>query len=144
MSDDEVCGAVKKAGDGTCPIDFGLCAECGLCFTHCEHREEERKAATHRGGRTTALKRGNGDRSVPLDQAPDPPETLGDAVRWASWASLQVATGGIDTSRANAVARLLKEFRQALEKSESRQALEKIDELRERIEGGDADLEVVE
>lgn len=134
----EVCGA-EKDGGGTCSTTFGLCDCHGECFAHSPCREEERQKARSRGGHATAA----GEGSVPPGDVPPAPQTLGDAVRWAAWASRAVVAGDVDTARANAAARLLKEFRQALERSESREALEKVEELRAKIESGDADLEVL-
>lgn len=143
MSDEsERCEHVKDDGE-RCRVTNSVNPDTGLCYFHDPERREELQRARSKGGHATAAKRADDDRAVPTHDAPDPPETLEDAVEWAAWASVQVATGRLDTSRANAVARLLKEFRQALERSESREALERIEELRERVEGGDADLEVM-
>lgn len=140
MTERERCGHPKSEGGDPCQ-SWPACDDCDRCWIHCPHVEEERAHARKKGG-VNSRKTDNEDQVVPFGDAPEPPETLDDAVRWASWAAMQVAVGGLDTSRANSVARLLKEFRQALEKSESREALEKIEAMRERLEGGG--LEVVE
>lgn len=131
--DDQTCGARKDDG-GNCGTYFGLCSECGRCFAHCEHREDRMARARSRGG--YAATKGSG--TLPPGEVPPPPETLEDAVLWAAWASHAVATGELGTTRANAAARLLKEFRQALERHES---AEKLEEIRRRVEelGDDGD-----
>lgn len=144
MTRDEKLCRHPKADSGEPCQSFASCDECGRCWAHCKHNEEERAAARKKGGHATAQRRSEDEQVVPPGDAPAAPETLEDAVRWASWASLQVATGKLDTSRANSVARLLSEFRKLLEKSESREALEKVEEMRRKLEGADADLEVVE
>lgn len=140
MSERDVCGATTESG-GTCEVTFGLCQEpgCGRCWTHDPHRKEERDAANSRGGYRAA--RGPG--TVAPGDVPPAPQTLSDAVVWAAWAARAAATGELDTGRANAAARLLKEFRQALERTEAKQELEG---LRRKLEelGDDApDLEAV-
>lgn len=133
MSDPQTCGAPTESG-GTCGVTFGLCDEpgCGRCWTHDPHRSEEREAANSRGGYRAA--RGPG--TIAPGDVPPAPRTLQDAVVWAAWAARAAATGELDTGRANAAARLLKEFRQALERTEAKAELE---ELRRKLEELGAD-----
>lgn len=132
---DERCGYEIEDGK-TCTTDFGLCDCHGQCYTHSPCREDDRQEARSRGGVATARK--NRD-VVPLEEAPAAPQTLEDAISWASWAATQVATGQLDTSRANSVARLLSEFRKLLEKSEAREALELVKEMRREMQVEDGE-----
>jgi len=122
------CGAEKK--DGTpCPTDFGLCDDCGYCWTHCPHREEERQRARKKGARTTAQKRRRkGRRIVDLEECPPAPESMEDAAAWAAWAMVAVTTGRIDARTSREISTAVTAFRKALEKAESRKELEELKE----------------
>lgn len=127
MSDTpKTCARIKDNGE-RCGQRLG--PDFDLCLWHDPDRKEEREKVRKRAGSIGGRSR-NG-RALPPDETPGPLETLQDAVRWAAWAARAVATGDLDTSRGNTVAKLLKEFRAALEKSESR---EKLEEIRRRVE----------
>lgn len=132
--------------DGTpcgAPPEF-VDPETGLCWTHSEGGREKAREAARKGGEATARKLRGAD--LDPEEVPEAPETLADAVVWAAWAARAAATGKLSTSRANAAAKLLREFRQALERHE---AAEQLEEIRRQIEeaaggGEDVDLDVVE
>jgi len=121
----------KKADGSRCQIQSGL-SERGLCLWHDEHRKVEAARARRRGGVTAGRrKRENRIRTVEAGQAPPPPESLEDAVEWASWATHAVATGLIDSRTAHEVGYLLNALRGALEKAH---IAEEVRELREQLE----------
>lgn len=136
VTDSERCGAPKNDGQ-PCGVTFGLCECHGRCFTHAPCREAERDAARRRGADRT----NRPDGSLPPGEVPPPPENLRDAVVWAAWASHAVATGDLDTARANSTARLLKEFRNALERGEARAGFEETRRKLEELHGDGPDLE---
>lgn len=134
----ETCGHEREDGTG-CGTSFGLCPECGRCFNHCAHRADERRAASEKGAYVAA----KGPGALFPGEVPPAPESLEDAVVWAAWAARAAATGDLDTARANAAARLLKEFRQALERSEAREELEELRRKLEDLHGDSPDLEAL-
>lgn len=144
-SETKRCAYVKDDGE-RCRMENQLAEYEGelRCIWHDPHREEEAQAARKRGARTRAEQQRRNGKPDP-DEVPPPPETLEDGVTWSAWAAWAAATGRLNTARANAAARLLKEFRQALEKSESRAKLEEIRARVEELTGdGDApDLEAL-
>lgn len=144
MSDRPTCDYVKDDGEG-CGVTGGLHEYEGelRCLWHDPRREEKARAARARGARRSNEKQRSGKPDP--DEVPPPPETLEDALAWSAWAAWAAATGRLDTARANAAARHLKEFRQALERHES---AEKLEEIRERVEeltgeAGGPDLEAL-
>lgn len=134
----EACGFERE--DGTrCGTGFGLCDGCGRCFNHCPHRAEERRKASEKGAYVAA----HGPGALPPGEVPPAPETLADAVLWSAWAARAAATGELDTARANAAARLLKEFRQALERSEAKEELAELRAKLEELHGDTPELEAL-
>lgn len=122
-----------RKADGTECRAPALLDGSGLCAMHAPHLAEKMRRARTRGGRAAGPRRRPAERiQVALpEEAPPPPQTLEDAVRWASWATHAVTTGRIHPKVAGEVARLLKEFRAALEK----RAIEgELDELRAKLE----------
>lgn len=139
----EACEHPKVSDGQPCQNTMGLCPKCGHCIAHCEHRADELKEAQRRGGRTTARKRGDSERVALPDEAPAPPETLEDSLHWIAWAAYAVATGTLDTARANTIAKLMSEFRKHIEKSESREALEEIRRQVAELTGDVPELEAL-
>lgn len=135
----ETCGAPKKDTGEPCPSSIGLCEECARCLAHCEHRQDTLKRGQRLGGHVSA----KGAGTVPGGEVPPAPQTLQDAVVWAAWAARAAATGELDTARANSAARLLKEFRQALERSEAQAELEELREKIEELNGDEPELEAL-
>jgi hypothetical protein len=91
------CGAPSKGG--TCSTHFGLCPDCGHCYSHCQHRGVQRRAARARGGKATAERRRDptdelpkGMRVVSAEEAPAPPKTIEDATEWLSWLTWAIST----------------------------------------------------
>lgn len=138
------CGAPKKSGGDPC-ASWPHCDQCGHCYVHCPHVEEERAESRRKGGRATAQKRDEEDPAVPLGEAPQPPENLEDAATWAAWASHLVATGQLGNTRARSVAKLLDTFRKCVERDASQKKLEEtIEKLKEAAEErGGPELEAV-
>lgn len=127
---DERCGYEKDDGE-QCRSHIGLCDECGHCIAHCPHREETAQQARSKGGKRKAEKaRDSKYRTVSDDQAPPPPESLEDAVHWASWATWAVATGQIDGKTAHEVGYLLRAYMKSLDKVELG---DRVEELEEKI-----------
>lgn len=121
------CGYEKDDGE-TCRVDFALCKCHGQCFHHAPCRQEERREARKRGGRNAHAK--DGARTVPSDEAPPPPETLEDAVVWASWATYAVATGRIDARTGHEIGYLLRALQDGLKAVD---VSERVEELREQV-----------
>lgn len=135
----EQCGHGRE--DATpCQSPIGLCDRCGKCWTHCQHvSDEERTAARSRGGYAAARE----DGTLPPGEVPPAPQTLTDAVRWSAWAARAAVIGELNTARANSAAKLLKEFRQALERTEAKAELEELREALEELRGEEPELEAV-
>lgn len=133
------CRGTTADGD---PCGSPVVDEDGWCPAHGPDGDERMREIARKGGEATARKHRGG---VDPEDVPEAPETIEDAVVWAAWAARAAATGELSTSRANAAAKLLREFRQALER---REAAEQLEEIRRQIEeaagGGDVDLDVVE
>ena len=117
------CVAVGLNGQ-RCRIRSGLCPGCGCCLWHCEHRRPEAAAARKRGAKATAsvtasrsVARGR-VRVLPDDQLPTsgPPANLDDLCAWASWLSVEIATGRVDAITGREVCRALGVLRGGLEK----------------------------
>lgn len=70
-------------------------------------------------------------------------KTLEDSLHWIAWAAYAVATGTLDTARANTIAKLMGEFRKHIEKSESREALEEIRRQVAELTGDVPELEAL-
>lgn len=138
MTDAERCGHPKDDG-AACGTAFGLCPDCGWCFTHCEHREEARTAARRKGAERT----NRPDGALLPEEMPPPLKSLEDAAVWAAWASYVVATGTMDPTRGNTVARLLKEFRTASERVEAKADYEETRRKLEERYGDGPDLEAL-
>lgn len=137
MSDKERCEHPKEDGEGPCPNPIGLCRNCGHCRTHCDYApecdydEDEVRASRSKGAKRKAEKaRDSKYRTVLDDEAPPPPESLEDAVQWASWATWAVATGKIDGRTAHEVGYLLRAYMKSLDKVELG---ERVQELEEKI-----------
>lgn len=131
----EPCQATRKDGE-PCGA-WAACDDCGRCYAHCTHREQERAEARRRGGLTTAQKDSD-DPAVTIGDAPPPPETLEDAAAWLSWCAHKTAIGEIGTTRARTISQLLEAFRKATERGEARRELEDVlEKLEEAVEEGD-------
>lgn len=127
-SSSERCGYQK--GDGElCRVDFALCDCHGQCFHHAPCCAEKRKEARKRGGKNAHGGK-KGVRTVPVGDAPDPPESLEDAVVWASWATYAVATGQIDARTGHEIGYLIRALQDGL-KAVDMEA--RVEELEERL-----------
>jgi hypothetical protein len=130
------CQAIRSRGE-RCKVDFGVDPESGLCWHHDPKRADERRRAASQGGHSTAaIQRGNRRRTALAEDVPPEPQTVEDAIKWASWAVRAVATGVIDVRTAHEVGYVLRAFldgRKHLDSVDSRvKALRKtLKELRE-------------
>ena len=122
------CGHVKDDGS-TCGTAFGLCDGCGRCWSHCDHRAEERAAAKSKGGQATARKHaakrhGDGTRTVNPDALPfdGPPATIDEVHAWLGWVSYAALVGVVDKDTAGKVAYALDKCRIAMERGEKMDA----------------------
>lgn len=129
----ERCGHPTKGGD-PCPTPIALCSSCGRCRSHCRYDEacdydaEDVRASRAKGAKRKAEKaRDDGMRTVMPDDAPPPPESLDDAVLWASWAIAAVATGRIDGRTAHEVGYLLRAYMKGLDKAELGERVEELE-----------------
>lgn len=110
------CQAIKPSGD-RCKVEWNL-SEDGLCYFHDPLRAVERAGAQKKGQRRSASSRRSGRPvTVSPEEAPPPPETVEDAVIWASWAVHAVATGRIDAKTSHEIAYGLNALQRALEKT---------------------------
>lgn len=127
----ERCSAVRNDGQ-RCEVDFGLNPANGRCWHHDPERAKSRKRARAQGGRTTSsMQRARWSRTVSPDEVMEDPQTVADAVRWASWLPRAIATGEIDKATGREINSSLKTFVALYEKSE----LEgEVAELRRKLE----------
>lgn len=127
MSDQEGdrCPHVKDSGE-RCGVDFGLNPSTGLCFTHDPERRAEREEAWKRGGKTSGGHNKAKTRTAHEEDAPAPPETVADAVRWASWATWAVSVGKIDRGTGRDIGYLVRTFLKGLEKTAVADEVEEI------------------
>lgn len=141
MSDSDrpapTCEYVKDDGE-RCKVNGGLEEYEGelRCLFHDPNRREKARRARERGARTkNARKKGGKNiRVVDPDSAPPPPETVHDAVRWASWAVWAVTTGEIDGRTAHEIGYLLNAFQRAIEKVDFADRVEELEEKLEALE----------
>jgi hypothetical protein len=99
------CGGTTTRGT-PCAVTWGL-SPAGFCLMHDPERRDQAAAARAAGGVTTgaaaAAQRNGKYRVVPIDQLPtaQPPRSIPEARRWASWYPWAVSHGLIDptTSR---------------------------------------------
>jgi len=138
MSDEKRCAGTTKDGS-RCGQKVGK--NYTYCIFHDPERKDELQEMRKRAGAVAGRSRKG--RAVPPDETPPPPESLADSLVWAAWAARAVATGDLDTSRGNSIARLLSEFRKALEKHESAEKLEEIRRAVKEVTGEEPDLEVL-
>lgn len=104
-----------KADGSPCSVEAPLYAD-GGCLWHSQDPEAKRKRAAARSNGGKASRKRTA-RTVDADAVPGgPPETLEDAVAWASWATFAVATGQIDARTSQEIVRAAKETRLGLEK----------------------------
>ena len=71
-------------------------------------------------------------RTLPPGRCPPPPETCEDAVKWSSWATMQVATGQLDARTAREIAGLLRVFVAAVSKSELEKRIRDLEKMVKR------------
>ncbi len=108
------CVAVKDNGR-RCGSRSGLNPTNGLCLWHDPDREERADGARARGRENARKqKRRRPRRGIRVVEEWDlpgpPPQTLEDALRWASWAVGQVAVGRLDAATGNVVGSLLRAY----------------------------------
>lgn len=121
------CGHEKDDGD-RCEVGFGLCPDCGKCWTHCPHREKERQEARSRGGKETRKRYGaDGLR----DEELPPLEDVEAAERWLEIIARAVGAGRLSYKDGTAMVKAVKEFLRARER---REALEKqLEEVKDQV-----------
>jgi hypothetical protein len=103
--------------DGTPCEGINVDPESSYCPAHGPGSAARMRERGRRGAEATAAKnRGKG--VVDSAQAPDPPETMEDAARIASWACHGVYTGLLDPRVGQQTAALLREFRTARKESD--------------------------
>lgn len=132
MTDTVVASLGPKCGDNDgrnqrgepCASTLNLSEVNGRCLFHDESRADELRRIRAAGGAASAqVKRAERiarESSYP-EGLPPPPQTIADAMRYASWAVDAVSKGpdggGIDVRRAREITGLLREFRGAAEKA---------------------------
>ena len=141
------CGALKANGE-LCSCAVGLCSECGRCFAHCPHREQERAEARSRGGRITSVKkraRLEGSKAVayvPPDPStvPAPPQTAADAREYLSWILDTAARGNLGGALARDLSTVAERFIKAIAASDLEARLARLEALEaKRKTGGNGD-----
>ena len=123
------CGAPTGGGD-TCATPFGLCPECGRCFSHCEHRKADRKEARSKGARVTNRKNAPRDVWLSEDEALPRPETLADCATWLSTLAWAVSVGHMTPDRADKARASVRDLKDLLLKDQE----QRIDELRKVVD----------
>lgn len=110
-------GGVSTNGQ-PCGAQLGLGEHSGLCIWHDPGRAKEMLAQREASKRMT---REEQEATFPKD-LPPPPQTIADAVRYASWCVDSVArgvlAGGIDPKRAREVITGLRQFQSAAHEAE--------------------------
>ena len=119
------CGAPTDGG--TCGTWFGLCPDCGHCYSHCEHRRRHRDSARSRGGRTKARKQDI--YLVERDALPEP-KTLEDCAKRLGFLCVAVETGVLGERRADVSRACIRELKDILLRDQE----DKIDELRKIVD----------
>jgi hypothetical protein len=132
------CGAPTLAG-GSCPTTNGLCAECGLCLSHCEHRREQ-VAASRLKGNQSDKRQPQKFRTVAADLVPSL-ETMDDAVKAAAWLFQSTCDGTIDPTTSREGCRAITVFKDAVNK---RDLLRRIKELEQIVTHQEKALKAVE
>lgn len=113
--DEKKCGHPKADSGDPCQ-SFASCDECGKCWAHCEHNEEERAAARRKGGHMTAKKRNEGE-GLSADELP--PLTDHEAAEvWTDAIGRAAATGRLPANAAQASLRAVREWRESHESGE--------------------------
>lgn len=121
-----ICGHEKSDG-GTCEAGFGLCPDCGKCWSHCPHREEERQEARKRGGEATRKRYGaEGLRDEELPPL-DGPEA---AERWLEIIGRAVGTGRLSYKDGSTMIKAVREFIT----SQKVDLADKLDRVEEQLE----------
>lgn len=121
----DTCGFEKDDGDH-CATRFGLCDDCGRCWTHCEHRAAERAAARERGGLTTADKR----RKYDPVEAQWALETHEDCKRWLGKVARLALAKKVEPKVVHAVCRCVEIWIEAEAEGAAR---EEIDEIKSQL-----------
>lgn len=112
------CKAIRSDGE-QCRVGFGLNVKNGLCWHHDPERARSRHRARSQGGRTTSgIQQSRWSRTVPPHRAMGKPETVADAVEWAKWLTLAIATGEVDKATGREINASLKTFVSLYEKAE--------------------------
>jgi hypothetical protein len=97
----------------------------GLCAAHRGADVRERLAeAGRKGGSVPRMK---GEPLTPPTE--HQPATADDAVLWAGWCAMQVATGRLDSKAADVVNRSLAQLLNALDKADLQARLDKVEKL---------------
>lgn len=107
----ETCRHIKDDGERCGMANFDPAT--GLCVWHDPARKEQAAKMRHRGGKESGARvkaRKPAVRVVSPEDAPKPPETLEDALAWASWAVWAVTTGTIDARTGHEVGYILRGF----------------------------------
>lgn len=127
------CEYVKDDGE-RCRLDSGLEMYEGelRCLWHDPNRREKAMAARRRGGK--ASRSGGGSKTVNPYDAPQPPQSLKDAVEWASWVTWAVTVGELDVQVSYAAMNALRTFIKASEKVDTADLWTEVEALREKLE----------
>ncbi len=137
----ERCGAPK--GDGEpCGSAVGLCADCGHCFAHCEHRKEAVQAARSKGGKVVARRKEEAHAAVKakqyrtpdLGEIPAPPETAVDAMRYLSWILDATARGELGPTVARDMSTVADRFVKAVRVADHETRLKSLEEALKGVE----------
>lgn len=141
--DQPKCGTIKD--DGTPCRSWVACERCEKCWSHCDHREEERREAQRRGAATTNSRAREGEGLAPSELPPldshEAAETWTDAIGRAA------ATGRLSASAAQAALRAVREWRESRDAGQVSERLEALtDALAEWRKTGDPEpvLELVD
>ena len=104
---------VAQKGDGSpCRVTMGLDPVSGLCIVHDPARRDELRDRQAKG----RAARGAEQRRKPPAKMPPMPQSLEDAVRFASWLTWAVLVGEIDARTCESSTKALRQFQLGEEK----------------------------
>ena len=111
-----VDGIGNKADGSPCESPH-VDPESSYCPAHGPGSAARMRERGRRGAEATAA-RNRGKGTVDAEQAPEPPESMEDAARIASWATHAVITGALDPRVSREVSNMLREYRAARKESD--------------------------